>query len=111
MSVSYSNQIESHRGIYFECTGDGSTTALTVSHGRSIFKGATATATVITAPTGSRERKSGCGGFVFPAGGTAVTVSSVTVSATSVTVNTQAAVGNGTKAFVAVVFDQYSPVN
>lgn len=109
MAVSYSNQIENHRGIYFECTGDGVTTALTVNHGRSIHAGTTATATVTTAGTGF-ERKSGKGGFVYPTGGTNVTVSSVTVGATSVTVNTGAAVGNGTKAYVSVVFDQYTPV-
>lgn len=111
MAVTYSNIIQSHRGVYFEATGDGATTALTVSHGRSIFNGTTAVATVTTAPTTSiTERKSGCGGFIYPHNGTTATVSSVSVSATSVTVNTQAAVSNGVKAYVAVVFNQSSPV-
>lgn len=117
MAVSISNQVENHRGIYFEVTGDGVTTALTVNHSRSVHAGTTAKATVTTAPTGSFERKSGSGGFVYPAGGTAVAVSSVSVtspnkgdSSGSLTVNTSVAVGNGTKAYVAVVFDQYSVV-
>lgn len=110
MAVTYANQKESHRGIYFEATGDGSTTALTVNHSRSIHKSATATATVVTGPSAAiKDRKSGCGGFIYPTDGTAVTVSSVSVTATAVTVNTQSAVGNGTKAYVAVVFDQDSP--
>ena len=107
MAVAYANQVENHRGVYFEATGDGSTTALTVTHARGVHANTTASATVTTAGAGF-ERKSGKGGFVYPTSGTNVTVSSVTVSATSVTVNTSAAVGNGTKAYVSVVFDQES---
>lgn len=110
MSVTYSNQIENHRGVYFEAVGDGVITALTVSHRRSVFGNTTAKATVTTAPSGANERKSGTGGFTYPATGTAVTVSSVTVSSTSITVHTSAAVANATKAYVAVVFDQSSVV-
>jgi hypothetical protein len=111
MAVSYANQIENHRGLYFECTGDGATTALTVNHGRSVFANETASATVVTAPSGTFERHSGKGGFTFPQSGTPVAVSSVSVTKSSVTVNTGAAVGNGTKAYVVVVFDQSSSVN
>jgi hypothetical protein len=32
MAVTYSNIIRNHRGLYFEVTGDGATTALTVNH-------------------------------------------------------------------------------
>jgi hypothetical protein len=31
MAVTYSNIIRNHRGLYFEATGDGATTALTVN--------------------------------------------------------------------------------
>lgn len=105
MSVTISNVIRNHRGVYFEVIGDGSTTALTASHMNGVHNATTATASVVTAPTSFHNGKSGNGGFVFPIG-TPVTVSSVSVTSTAVTVNTSAAVGNGTKAYVAVVFDQ-----
>ena len=107
MAVAIANIISNRRGLYFESTGDGSTTALTVAHGNGVHANATAQAFVVTAPTLSTSfRRSGRGGFQFPSDGTNVTVSSVSVSSTSVTVNTSAAIGNGTKAYVAVVFDQ-----
>jgi len=108
MSVAIANVIRNHRGLYFEATGDGSTTALTVNHMNGVFAGTTAKATAVTGPTTFHNGKSGTGGFVYPTDGTPVTISSVSVTSTSVTVNTSAAVGNGTKAYVAVVFDQYS---
>ncbi len=110
MAVTYGNMICNHRGCYFEATGDGATTALTVNHARAVPANPTATATVLTAGTGF-ERPSGKGGFVFPTAGTAVTVSSVSVTSSSVTVNTSAAVGNGTKAYVSVVFDKHDATN
>lgn len=106
MAVTISNQVRNHRGVYFEVVGDGATTALTVSHGSGVPAGQTAAATVLTAPTGFQRGASGKGGFVFPTAGTPVTVSSVTVTASQITVNTSAAVGNGTKAYVSVVFDK-----
>lgn len=111
MAVSYTNIISAHRGVYFEATGDGATTALTVNHNRGVHANTTATATVVTAPTGQFARHSSNGGFVYPQGGTPVTVSSVSVTATAVTVNTSAAVGNGTKAYVSVVFDKHDATN
>jgi pyruvate/2-oxoacid:ferredoxin oxidoreductase beta subunit len=108
MAVTYRNIISNRRGCYFEVTGDGATTALTVSHSNSVHASTTATATVLTAASKFENGCSGKGGFVFPTAGTPVAVSSVSVAATSVTVNTGAAVGNGTKAYVAVVFNQDS---
>lgn len=109
MAVAFANQVNNHRGVYFEATGDGATTALTVNHGSGVHAGTTATAFVVTGPTVSTIfRRSNRGGFHYPADGTAVTVSSVTVSSTQVTVNTSAAVGNGTKAYCVVLFDQDS---
>lgn len=108
MAVTYSNIISNRRGVYFEVTGDGVVTALTVNHANGVHANTSATATVLTAVSGFQNGVSGKGGFVYPTAGTAVTVSSVTVSATSVTVNTSAAVANGTKAYVAVVFNQDS---
>jgi hypothetical protein len=105
MAVTYSNIIRNHRGLYFEVTGDGATTALVVNHNNSVHANTTCSATVLTAPTGFHPGTSGKGGFIFPTGGTAVTVSSCTCSSTACTVNTSAAVGNGTKAYVSVVFD------
>lgn len=112
MAVSIANQQENHRGLYAEVTGDGATTALVFTHKRGVFANPTAQAFVVTAPTTSTIfRRSGRGGFHFPADGTAVTVSSVVVTATTITVNTSAAVGNGTLAYVAVVFDQPASSN
>ena len=108
MAVTYSNKICNARGCYFEVTGDGVSTALTVTHNKGVHAGTSATATVLTSVSNFQNGASGKGGFVFPTTGTPVAVSSVTVSATSVTVNTSAAVGNGTKAYVAVVFNQDS---
>lgn len=105
MSVTIANVIHNHRGLYFEATGDGSTTALTVNHMNGVHSNTTATATVVTAPTAFHNGKSGNGGFVFPVG-TSAPVTSVSVTSTAVTVNTTSAIGNGTKAYVAVVFDQ-----
>lgn len=111
MAVTIGNIIRNHRGLYFEVTGDGSTTALTVNHLNGVHANTTAVATVYTAPTSFHNGQSGKGGFVFPNGGTTVTVSSVSVASTTLTVNTSAAVGNGTKAYVAVVFDQTNATN
>lgn len=106
MAVTYSNIINNHRGVYFEVTGDGATTALTVTHGSGVHTGHTASATVLTGGSSFQNGASGKGGFVYPAAGTPVAVSSVTVAPTTVTVNTGAAIGNGTKAYVVVVFNQ-----
>lgn len=111
MAVTYSNQQCSHRGCYFEVVGDGATTALTVNHMRAVPANATASAKVVTAPTAKSERGSNGGGFNFPPSGTSATVSSVSVTSTTVTVNTSAAVANGTKAYVVVLFNQPSFTN
>jgi hypothetical protein len=109
MAVTIANQVRNHRGIYAEVTGDGATTALVFTHNSAVHANTTASAFVVTAPTVSTIfRRSSRGGFHFPADGTAATVSSVVVTATTVTVNTSAAVANGTLAYVAVVFDQES---
>lgn len=113
MAVTIANVKRNHRGVYFEATGDGSTTALTVNHMNGVHSGTTATAancSVITAPTSFHNGKSGSGGFVFPFG-TPVAISSVSVTSTAVTVNTGSAIGNGTVAYCVVVFDQYTATN
>lgn len=105
MSITVTNVQQNHRGVYGEFTGDGSTTAipiaLTAQYGGQTITG---TASVVTAPT-SFTHKSGKGGFLFPEGTTAA-VSSATVAGGTLTVNTSAAVGNGTKAYVCFVFDK-----
>lgn len=112
MAVTIANKIENHRGVYCEVTGDGSTTAIVINHGRGIFDGTmTAQAFAVTAPTVIKECKSGRGGFIFPSDGTPVTISSVSITKTTLTVNTQSAIGNGTKAYVSVIFDQYTSTN
>lgn len=110
MSVTVANVVRNHRGLYFEATGDGSTTAITVPHLNGVHNATTAKATVLTAPTKKQPGQSGTGGFLFPDGGTPV-AATVTVTSTSVTVTTGSAVGNGTVAYVAVVFDQTTATN
>lgn len=104
MSITVSNIQHNHRGVYGEFTGDGSTTAipipLTAHYGGQALTGV---ATVVTGPT-SYSHQSGKGGFLFPAG-TPVTVSSATVAGGTLTVNTSAAVGNGTKAYLSFVYN------
>ena len=110
MAITASNIQHNHRGCYFEFTGDGATTSIVVP--LSIHYGGqtiTGTATVRTNPT-STSHESGKGGFLFPAG-TAVAVASATVANGSLTVQTSAAVGNGTKAYVAFIFDKPSARN
>lgn len=107
MSVTIGNIMQNHRGVYFEATGDGVTTALPVvltSHypGRN----ANGVAFVVTAPT-SYTHKTGRGGFLFPEG-SAQAVSSASISGSTLTVNTTAAIGNGVKAYVAFVFNETS---
>jgi hypothetical protein len=111
MAVTIANQVRNHRGIYAEVTGDGATTALVFTHNTGVHANQTATASVMTGASGFRNGQSGKGGFIYPDTGTSVTVSSVTVTPTQVTVNTSAAIGNGTKAYVAIVFDQTSVTN
>jgi len=109
VAISASNIQGNHRGIYLEWIGDGATTSIVVPlshiHTRPSMAGV---ATVLTAPTGTFERHSGKGGFIFPQGGTPVTVSSATVSNGTPTVQTSAAVGNGTKAYCCYVFNESS---
>lgn len=107
MAVTIANQIENHRGVYFEATGDGATTALVVSHNRNKRPNHSVTATGNLLAGTSVERRSGSGGLQMP-NGTAVAISSVSINNTTgaITVNTTAAIANGTKAAFAVVFDQ-----
>jgi hypothetical protein len=111
MAVTIANVTRNHRGLYFEATGDGAATALVVNHLNGVHANTTATATVLTAPSGFYPGTSGKGGFIYPTSGTAVTVSSVSVTSTAVTVNTSVAAANGTKAYVSVVFDQTNSAN
>ena len=104
MAVTIANVIRNARGLYFEATGDGATTALVVPHGG--FKRTRTNATV-KAVTGasSFDRHSGFGGFHFPLNGTPVAITSTTVdNAGNVTVNTTAAIANATKAYVVVLW-------
>jgi hypothetical protein len=106
MAIAYANQVSNHRAVYFEATGDGATTALTVNHNLGVHSNQTATAFVVTAPVGQPDYPSGKGGHRYPSTATAAAVSSVTVTPTTVTVNTSAAIPNATKAYVVVLFDQ-----
>jgi hypothetical protein len=106
MAITATNIAPNHRSVYYEYTGDGSTTASTVqlSH-KFIRPNMTASAFVVTVPT-ALSNKSGRGGMFFP-DGTNATVASCSISATGlVTVTTSAAVTNAVKAYVVVVLDQ-----
>lgn len=104
MSVTIGNQQENHRGVYFEATGDGATTALVVTHNRAFRPGTTFTGVCVVAPsTRITDRKSGCGGFIYPADGTNKAISSITNSGQTLTVTTNTAIANATKGYVVVV--------
>lgn len=109
MSLSASNVVGNHRGVYFEATGDGVTTTITVNltHLHTRAGDMTGAATVRTAPSGTAVHEGGKGGF-YIAPGTNVPVSSAVVSNGVLTVTTQAAIGNGTKAYGVYVLDNES---
>jgi hypothetical protein len=104
MSITVSNIQHNHRAVYGEFTGDGATTAIPIplaaQYGGQPITGV---ATVTTAPSSFTHRSSK-GGFLFPHG-TDAAIASATVASGVVTINTSAAVGNGTKAYVAFVFN------
>lgn len=107
MAISPSNIEHNHRSFYAEFVGDGASTALTiplpVHYGGQALTGRATVRTGATAFT----HESGKGGHLFPAG-TDVPVTSAVVSGGNVTITTTAAVANGTKAYVAFVYDQYT---
>jgi hypothetical protein len=108
MAISISNQIENHRGVYVQVVGDGATTAIPITHHMTARPNHTVSvALAVTAPT-NHGAHSGKGGFVAPGGGTAITISSVTISGSVITVNTSAAIGNGTTGYIVVLFDQHT---
>ena len=106
MSLAASNIQRNHRGLYFEFTGDGATTSITIPHG-AFSRSRTAKAYVSTAGSGHGNH-SGYGGFRFPAPNTGTSWSATaTVSATgSLTLTTSSAVTNGVLAQCVVIFDQ-----
>lgn len=109
MAITISNQIENHRSVYFEFTGDGATTSIVVAHNR--HKAPAGKRTVkayITTGSTTFDRRSERGGLRAPTDGTAVTITSATEdTAGNVTIVTSAAVANATKAYGVIVFDQY----
>lgn len=108
MAISISNQIENHRSIYFEFTGDGATTNAVVTHSRYLqpLAARTCKAYLVTGDT-KLSRVAGKGGHVFPEDGTAVPVTSCTESAAGViTVVCTSAVSNALKCKGVIVFDQ-----
>src|SRR5437899_615697 len=105
MAVTIANQIENHRGLSWEVTGDGATTSWTVTHGRFAKPNHSLQVFGVTSPT-SFSRRSGRGGLFTAEDGTAVAVTSTSLSSKTLTVNTTAAIGNGTKAYFVAVFDQ-----
>lgn len=105
MAVVIANQIENHRGIYWEVTGDGATTAFTVNHTRMQRPNHTMKVFGVTAPT-KFSRRSERGGFVAPEDGTAVAVTSSVLTAAALVVTTTAAIANATKAYFVALFDQ-----
>lgn len=107
MAVTISNQVENHRGFSWQVTGDGVTTQWSVTHNRLARPAHTAQVFGVTAPT-SFSTRSGRGGLLAPENGTAVAISSSSLSAKTLSVTTTAAIGNGTKAYFTAVFDQYT---
>lgn len=109
MSVTVSNQVENHRAVSFQFTGDGSTTSIVVAHGR--YKQPLGKRTVqafLTTGSTLNERRSGRGGLRAPTDGTAVALNSVTEdTAGNVTIVTTAAVTNAVVCTGVIVFDQH----
>ena len=102
MAITATNIARNHRGVYFEFTGDGVSTQITVPHGN---YSATRTAKAFCLTGGSNYgRHSGFGGFHFPSGGTSI-ASTATSTDGTVVLTTGSAVGNGTLAQCVVIFD------
>jgi hypothetical protein len=107
MAVTISNQIENHRGIYWEVTGDGATASFTVTHNR--YRRPNHSVQVFGVLVGTfRDRRSDRGGLETEVGGTVIALNSASVAPTTgiVSVTTTAAIGNGVKGYFVAVFDQ-----
>jgi hypothetical protein len=103
MSLTASNIQRNHRGLYFEFTGDGASTSITVPDG-AIGRTRSAKAFVTTAGSGHGNH-SGYGGFRYPPTGT-LWAATATDSANNLTLTTTLAVTNAVVAQCAVIFDQ-----
>jgi hypothetical protein len=106
MSITTSSVVANDRGMTWQYTGDGATTASTATFNQKLDSGiAINTATIVTAPTSFFARTEAAG-LIFPFG-TQPTVASSAINATTgvVTVTANAAVANGTVAYVAVTFN------
>lgn len=104
MAIAGNSEVWNHRGVTFQATGDGATTQFTIANHRFNRSNFTCSAFGVINPT-SFDRPSGKGGLQHPAG-TAVAISSCSVANGVCTVNTSAAVANGTVAYFTVVLDQ-----
>ena len=114
MAIVISSPVENERGFSVIVTGDGASTQPSYKHNRfrqpatsagSITR--TCKAFVVTGWT-KVSRRSERGGLLAPEDGTAVTVTSCTEAADgTITITTSPAIGNGTQAWVTVIFDQY----
>lgn len=105
MALVIANQHENHRSVYWEVTGDGATTAFTITHHRMQKTGHTVAVFGVTAPT-KQSGRSGRGGLLFPEDGTAVALASSSLSGSTISVTTSAAIANATVAYFVAVFDQ-----
>ena len=105
MAITVSNVQENHRSLYWEYTGDGATKASSATLPLHLHPGSTGVATVTTAATAFEPGHKG--GLNYPTNGTNWPAT-VSISGNTVTVTTNTAVTNAVKAFVVVVFDQYS---
>jgi len=106
MAITVSNVQQNHRSLYWEYTGDGATTASSATFPLHLHGKQTAVATVTTGPTTFESGHRG--GLNYPTNGTNVPVASCTISGNTITVTTSAAVGNGTKAYVVAVLNEYT---
>ena len=108
MAISISNQVENHRSIYFEFTGDGATANAVVTHNqyRQPQAARTCKAYLVTGET-KLSRGLNRGGHIFPEDGTTVAVTSCTEAASgAITVVCTSAVSNALKCKGVIVFDQ-----
>lgn len=113
MAITYSFTAENARGLYFEFTGDGSTTVLpAITHNKIYARPTSAvTASIFTNATPTRTNGGPSGnstGLLGDHGGTAVTVSIATHAKGVSTVTLGSAAANSTVHYGEVVFNNYS---
>ena len=100
LQIDATSILQNHRGLYFECIGDGAATTISVKHGRIIRPNMTVTAAAVVTSTAKDTTNSNWGGHPKHTGTNQALTSSVVNADGTITFTFTAAPTNAIRVFV-----------